>query len=54
MHLTAAWIVPLSIGSAGAAALAAVAALVRREVTELQKAMRPLRVENRPGHRRSL
>ncbi|HET9077832.1 MAG TPA: hypothetical protein VFN68_12940 [Acidimicrobiales bacterium] len=53
MHLSAEWIVPLCVGSAGAAALAAVAVLARREVTRLQKAMLPLRTSGRrrPGRR---
>ena len=44
MQLTTAWIVPLCVGAAGAVSLASIAALVRRDVTELQKSLRPLRV----------
>lgn len=47
MHLTTAWIVPLCVGAAGAVSLAAVAALVRREIAELQRALRPLRTTDR-------
>ncbi len=61
MHLTTAWIVPLCVGAAGAVSLATVAALVRREVAELHRALRPLRVPDRrspdrrsPDRRRSL
>ena len=56
MHLTTAWIVPLGVGAAGAVSLATVAAVLRREVSELQKALRPLRVVGRRpmGQRRSL
>lgn len=52
MHISAAWLVPLIAGGAGAAALAVAAAVVRREVAELQKAMRPLRIPARPPRRR--
>lgn len=53
MHLNEAWILPLGVGAAGAAALATVAAVVRREVARLQKAMRPLRVPDPPRTRRA-
>lgn len=52
MHLNAVWMAPLIAGGVGAVALAAVAALVRRDVSELQKSMRPLRVPVRPERRR--
>ncbi len=54
MHLTAAWIVTLCVGAAGAVSLATVAAMVRREVSQLQKAMRPLRVTDRQRRSRSI
>lgn len=54
MHLTSSWIVTLGVGAAGAVSLAAVAAVVRREVSELQKAMRPLRVTDRQRRSRSI
>ena len=44
MQLTSVWILPLCVGAAGAVALASVAALLRRDVTELQRSLRPLRV----------
>ncbi len=43
MHLSAVWLAPLAAGAAGAIALSVVAALARRELTALQRAMRPLR-----------
>jgi hypothetical protein len=49
VHLSAAWIAPLIAGGVGAAALAAAAGAVRRQVAALQQAMRPLRV--RAGRR---
>ena len=50
MHLDAVWLAPLAAGAAGAAVLAGVAALLRREVAGLQRSMRPLRVPTRrPG-----
>lgn len=51
MHVSATWLVPLVVVGAGAGLLAAVAALVRRNVTDLQKAMRPLRVPTRTRRR---
>lgn len=52
MHSGLAWLIPLAIAGAGAGALAAVATVVRRDISELQKAMRPLRIPTRG--RRSL
>lgn len=54
MHLTGAWIATLGVGAAGAVVLATVAALLRREVTRLQKSMMPLRTDRRRGPTRSL
>jgi hypothetical protein len=44
VHLSPAWIATLAAGGAGSVALAVAAALLRREVAGLQRAMRPLRV----------
>ncbi len=44
MHLNAVWIAPLVAAGAGAVALAATAAAVRKEVADLQRTLRPLRV----------
>lgn len=46
MHLTAAWIALLVAGGLGSLALATVAALLRRDISELQRSMRPLRVRS--------
>jgi hypothetical protein len=43
--VSAMWLVPLSSGVAGAVALAFVWRRLNREVTALQKSLRPLRVE---------
>ena len=57
MHLSPVWIAPLVAGAVGAVSLVAVAAVVRRQVSELQRSMRPLRVKERnrsappSGHR---
>jgi hypothetical protein len=58
VHLSPLWIAPLVAGGVGAAALVAAAAVVRREVSDLQRSMRPLRVKDRlrsasPGDRRT-
>lgn len=58
MHLSPAWIAPLVAGAVGAVALVAAAAVVRKEVAELQRSMRPLRVKDRvravaPGDHRT-
>ena len=42
------WIAPLVAGAVGAVTLVAVAAVVRKEVAELQRSMRPLRVKDQP------
>ena len=47
MNISAEWILPLCVGAAGAISLATVAALVRRDLTRLQKAMLPLRTSDR-------
>lgn len=54
MKISAEWILPLCVGAGGAVSLATVAALVRREVVRLQKAMLPLRTSDRrrPPRRR--
>ena len=54
MNLSPAWLAPLIAGAVGAGALATAAALVRREVARLQKAMRPLRVPESSRRGRSL
>jgi hypothetical protein len=45
VNLSVAWIAPLAVGGAAAAALAVVAARLRREVAALQRSLRPLRVK---------
>lgn len=47
MHLSLVWIAPLVAGAVGAISLVAAAAVVRRQVSELQRSMRPLRVKDR-------
>jgi hypothetical protein len=49
MKLSAVWLVPLGIGVLGAGALGLVAARLRRDVAELQKSLRPLRVSRKTG-----
>lgn len=44
MHLSAVWVAPIVSAGVGAAALATVAAAVRKEVAALQRTLRPLRV----------
>ena len=51
MHLSPIWIAPLVAGAVGAVTLVAAAAIVRREVSELQGSMRPLRVKDRTRSR---
>ena len=58
MHLSPLWIAPLVAGAVGAVALVGAAAVVRKEVAQLQRSMRPLRVRDRirsasPGDRRT-
>ncbi|MDE3204631.1 MAG: hypothetical protein KGQ66_10445 [Acidobacteriota bacterium] len=44
MHLNGIWLIPMAVTGIGAAALALVAAAVRRDVADLQRSLRPLRV----------
>ncbi|HWE57671.1 MAG TPA: hypothetical protein VG435_19370 [Acidimicrobiales bacterium] len=48
MNLSSVWLAPLIAGAIGAGVLTAAAAVTRREVARLQKAMRPLRVPPAP------
>jgi hypothetical protein len=47
VNLSPVWIAPLVAGALGAAALVGAAAIVRKEVAQLQRSMRPLRVKDR-------
>jgi hypothetical protein len=48
VHLSPVWIAPLIAGAVGAVTLVVTAAVLRKEVAELQRSMRPLRVKDRP------
>ena len=47
MHPSLAWLIPLGVTGIGALVLSVVAVVIRRDVTELQKSMRTLRVPAR-------